>query len=64
MVLHPKFVVDEQQKKKEVLLPYEEWERIVEAMEEMDDIRAYDKAKSRPSDPVTFNDVVKKIQEG
>ena len=30
LVIHPEFVVDEQQNRKAVLLPYEEWEKIVE----------------------------------
>jgi len=64
MRFHPKFVVDEKQNKKEVLLPYSEWERIVDEVEELNDIRAYDKAKSDPSDPLLFEDVVKEIQAG
>jgi len=49
---HPEFVIDAQQNKREVLFPYEGWARIIEAGEYLDDIRAYDEAKSRPSDPV------------
>ena len=64
IVIHPEFVVDERQNRKAVLLPYEEWEKIVEAMEELDDIRAYDEAKSRPSDPIPLDDAVKEIREG
>lgn len=64
LVIHPEFVVDERQKRRAVLLPYEEWEKIVEEMEELDDIRAYDEAKSRPSEPVAFDDAVKEIREG
>ena len=64
MVVHPKFVVDEHQNRQAVLLPYEEWEKIVEAMEELDDIRAYDEAKSRPSDPIPLDDAVKEIRKG
>ena len=64
MVVHPKFVVDENQNRTAVLLPYEEWEKIVEEMEELDDIRAYDKAKSHPSNPIPFEDAVKQIRKG
>ena len=64
IVIHPEFVVDEQLNRKAVLLPYEEWEKIVEAIEELDDIRAYDEAKSQPSDPMPLNDAVKEIREG
>jgi len=60
---HPKFVINAQRQTKEVVLPYEEWETILEEMECLDDIRAYDEAKSRPSDPVPFDDVVKKADK-
>lgn len=63
MVVHPKFVVDEQQKRQAVLLSYEEWERILEEIEELDAIRAYDEAKSRPSEPVPLDDAVKEIRK-
>jgi PHD/YefM family antitoxin component YafN of YafNO toxin-antitoxin module len=49
---HPKFVVDEDQQRHAVLLPVDEWEHIVQELEELDDIRAYDKAKSGPQDAV------------
>ena len=64
MVVHPQFVVDENQNRRAVLLPYEEWESIVEEIEELDAIRAYDDAKSRPSQPVAFDDAVKEIRRG
>ncbi len=64
MVVHPKFVVDEHQKRQAVLLPYEEWEKIIAEIEELDEIRAYDEAKSRPSEPVAFDDAVKEIRKG
>lgn len=62
--VHPQFVVDEEQKRKAVLLPYDEWQKIVEEMEELDDIRAYDESKAQPSDSVPFDTAVKEIREG
>ena len=62
MVVHPKFVVDENQNRTAVLLSYEEWEKIVEEMEELDDIRAYDKAKSHHSNPIPLEDAVEQIR--
>lgn len=64
LIVHPEFVVDERQKRKAVLLPYDEWQKIVEEMEELDDIRAYDKSKAQPSDSVLFDTAVKEIREG
>ena len=62
--LHPEFVIDEGENRKAVLLPYKEWQKILEEMEELDDIRAYDEAKAQPSDSVPFDVAVKKIREG
>ena len=63
LIVHPEFVVDERQKRKAVLLPYDEWQKIVEEMEELDDIRAYDESKAQPSDSVLFDTAVKEIRE-
>jgi hypothetical protein len=38
--LHPKYVVDEVSHKKAVIIPFSEWEYIVNEMEELVDIRA------------------------
>ena len=54
--LHPQYVTDEDGQKKSVLLPIDEWEAIREALEELDDIRAYDEAKRDPTDAVPFPD--------
>ena len=64
VILHPQFVVDDQQHRKAVLLPVAEWQRIVEELEELDDIRAYDNAKSGSQDAIPFEQAVREIQEG
>ncbi len=45
--LHPSYLVDGQAQRKAVVLSMEEWTQILEALEERDDIRAYDEAKVR-----------------
>ena len=62
--LHEDYVIDETGKKKSVILPYQEWEIIMEELEELEDIRCYDKIKKQPSDPVPFDEVVKEIRKG
>lgn len=62
--VHPEYVVDEQQQRKAVLLPVAEWERIVEELENLDDIRAFDAAKSGAQDTIPFEHAVREIQEG
>jgi PHD/YefM family antitoxin component YafN of YafNO toxin-antitoxin module len=62
--LHEEYVVDEKGNRKAILLPYEEWKKIIEELEELEDIRLYDKAKKEPSDPIQFDTAIKEIQKG
>jgi len=64
VTVHPEYVVDEQQQRKAVLLTVAEWESIVDELENLDDIRAFDTAKSGPQDTVPFERAVREIQEG
>jgi PHD/YefM family antitoxin component YafN of YafNO toxin-antitoxin module len=40
------YIVDENGKRVSVVLPVEEYERMVEALEDLEDLRAYDEAKA------------------
>lgn len=60
--LHPEYLVDEQQKRKAVLLPMSEWEQIVQELDELDDIRAYDAAKEQPSETLPFEQAIREIR--
>ncbi len=62
--VHPEYIVDEKQNRKSIILPLVEWERIVEELEELDDIRAYDEAKSGTQDAIPFGLAVREIREG
>ena len=64
IVVHEDYVVDEQGHRKAVVVALEEWEQILDALEELDDIRAYDEAKSDPSDAVPFEQAALEIREG
>jgi PHD/YefM family antitoxin component YafN of YafNO toxin-antitoxin module len=64
MQVHPQFVVDEKKKRKAVIIPFKEWEQIVEALEELDDIQAYDSAKETEQERIPFEDAVKEIEQG
>jgi hypothetical protein len=61
--IHPQYIVDEQQHKMSVVLPYKEWEKILEEIEELEDIRAYDAEKSKGDDVIPFDQAVKEIKE-
>lgn len=62
--LHPEFLLDDQNRKKAVVIPFSEWEKILEDLEELEDIRAYDEAKSQPSDPIPFERAMDEIESG
>jgi PHD/YefM family antitoxin component YafN of YafNO toxin-antitoxin module len=64
VTVHPQYVVDENQHPQAVLLPVAEWQQVVEALEELDDIQAYDEAKTNPQEAVAFEQAVRDIQEG
>lgn len=58
------YLKDENGNKKAVVVPISEWKQIKEALEELDDIKAYDNAKSKPSEPIPFEEAVKEIRKG
>lgn len=58
------YLVDEQGNRKAVVLSMSEWEQILDALEDLDDIRAYDEAKGHPSEPVLFEQAISEIRKG
>lgn len=62
LALHEQYLVNEKGQKKAIVLPYSEWKKIQDILEEYDDICAYDKAKARKSDPVNFNKILAKLK--
>ena len=45
-----------------VLLPIAEYQALIERIEELEDIIAYDKAKRKPSDPISFESFLKELE--
>ena len=62
--IHREYVIDGNGNKKAVLVPLSEWQLILEALEELDDIQAYDEAKSQASDPIPFDQTVDELKKG
>ena len=62
--LNQQYLVDEKGNKKAVLLPYKVWQKVLAALEELEDIRLYDEAKKKPSDPVALDEALREIKEG
>ena len=63
LTLHPEIVIDSMQKPKAVLLPYLEWNRVMENMEELADIRAYDRAKKNNDKTIPLAQAVKELRK-
>ena len=65
MNIQAKYIVDENLNKTAVIIPYITWKKILEEMEELDDIRAYDIAKHESSDEmIDFDQAVVEIEAG
>ncbi len=65
IALHPKFIVDESQEKQSVVLPFKEWLKVLEQIEQLEEIRAYDKAKADTEDEILpFDQVVSELHKG
>ena len=62
--LHEEYLIGSNGQKKAVLLPIAEWNEVVEALEELDDIRAYDAAKQQPSESIPFDQAILEIDQG
>ena len=62
--IHENYVIDIEGNKKAVMVPIAEWRKILEALEELDDIKAYDEAKSKPSNTIPFDKAIKELQKG
>lgn len=50
-----KYIVDENGKRISVILPIDQYEKLLEAWEELEDIIAYDKAKTSKSEYIYAN---------
>lgn len=61
--LHPEIVIDRKQKPRAVLLPYSEWNKVMADVEELEDIRAYDRAKARGGEAIPFEQAVRELKK-
>jgi PHD/YefM family antitoxin component YafN of YafNO toxin-antitoxin module len=61
-MISPEYIIDQRAKKKAVVVPMAEWQRLMDELEELEDIRAYDKTKARPERVMPFEDAVREIR--
>lgn len=59
----PQFVVDEKGTRVAVILDIKLYQELLDAAEELDDIRAYDEAKALNEVAIPFEEAVKEIEE-
>ena len=57
------FLIDSKGHKIAVQVPIRKYRKLVSDSEELEDIKAYRKAKTQKSDPVTFEQAFKEIEE-
>lgn len=62
LALHETYVVNAVGEKTGVILGYAEWLKILDVLEEFEDVLTYDRAKSAPSSPILFNDAIKTLK--
>ena len=63
VIVHPEVLVNRKRQPKAVLLPYAEWGRIMEDLEELEDIRTYDRAKARRDVAIPFEQAVRELKK-
>ena len=60
--LHERFVVNEKGERVAVLLDWEEYRRLLEELEELESIRAYDAAKASGGEGVPFDQAIEEME--
>ena len=63
MQLKTKYIIDDQGNRVGVLLDIIEYQKILEELEELDAIRAYDRAVSSDDEEIAFESVIAEIEK-
>lgn len=59
--LDEQYIVDEHGERQAAVVPMGQWRAVLESLEELEDIRAYDEASKDPSEPIRFEEAVREI---
>ncbi len=59
IALHPEYIIDQKERKKSVIIPFKEWEKLISDIEELEDIRAYDIAKADNDEILSFEEAIR-----
>jgi PHD/YefM family antitoxin component YafN of YafNO toxin-antitoxin module len=60
----PQFITDNTGKKLAVVLPIKEYNKLIEELEDLEDVKEFDKAMSREQEFVPFEQAIKEIEKG
>ncbi len=60
--IHPQYITDDKGKKISVVIPIEEYQSIMEELEEFEDIRLYDDAKASDEPSIPIDEAFKIIE--
>jgi hypothetical protein len=61
--INPQYITDSSGKKVSVILPIKEFQSLIEDLEELEDIRLYDKAKKNKTEFTDAEQAFKKIEK-
>jgi hypothetical protein len=59
----PQFIVDEKGNRTGVILDMQSYEELLDAVEELEDIRAYDEAKALNEEAIPLEQAIKEIED-
>jgi len=62
IAVHPQYITDAAGNKVSVILPLNEFESLMEHLEDLDDIRLYDAAKSKSEESIDVEEAFKLIE--
>lgn len=60
--LQPQYITDEQGQRVSVILSIQQWQQVLDELDELDDIKLYDEVKSRNEPTISLAEYRKKQQ--
>ncbi|RRB00745.1 hypothetical protein [Larkinella rosea] len=60
--IQSQYIIAAQGKRVSVILPMQQWQQVLEDLDELEDIRLYDEVKARQEPTVSLDDYLKKRQ--
>ena len=61
IAFHQQYIVDEKSQRQTVIVSVAEWEQILEELEELDSIRAYDAVKAKSQGSISLDQALREL---